>query len=70
MACLVDPSKTDNTIDCVRWSEILETIRKDVEVFFGYLKSAGVSCSVLSKRTHGKPLRLHLKVAACCTTLF
>ena len=39
MARLLDPSKTDYTIGCVRWSEFLESIRKDVEGFFWMLKN-------------------------------
>ena len=38
VGCMMDPSHERYTVEQVRWSEYCESIRKDVECFFGILK--------------------------------
>jgi len=37
-ACLMEPSKQSSTQEEHQWSEMIESLRKDIECFFGILK--------------------------------
>ena len=62
-ACLIPPHKFPSTRDDVLWSEWVESVRKDVECFFGKLKARWQFLKVANRCHSAKTIE---KAFECC----